>query len=32
MKDEAKFAAKKVNNKFRGDLTGREPDIETEAA
>lgn len=29
-KDEAKFALKKVKQKFSGDLAGREPDIETE--
>ena len=30
-KDEAKFAAKKIGNKLTGDLSGREPDVETEA-
>ena len=30
-KDEAKFALRKVRHKFGGDLTGREPDVETEA-
>ena len=29
-KDEAKFAAKRINKKLTGGLTGREPDIETE--
>ncbi|KAL4871679.1 hypothetical protein BDV12DRAFT_163551 [Aspergillus spectabilis] len=29
-KDEAKFALRKVRQKFGGDLAGREPDIETE--
>ena len=29
-KDEAKFAAKKISNKLTGDLSGREPDVETE--
>ncbi|KAL4921702.1 hypothetical protein BDW62DRAFT_174281 [Aspergillus aurantiobrunneus] len=29
-KDEAKFALRKVRQRFSGDLTGREPDIETE--
>jgi len=29
-KDEAKFALRKVRQKLGGDLTGREPDIETE--
>lgn len=29
-KDEAKFALRKVRHKFGGDLTGREPDVETE--
>ncbi|KAL4953787.1 hypothetical protein BDW69DRAFT_164491 [Aspergillus filifer] len=29
-KDEAKFAMRKVKQKFGGDLSGREPDIETE--
>ncbi|GMG24147.1 unnamed protein product [Aspergillus oryzae] len=28
--DEAKFALRKVRNRFTGNLTGREPDIETE--
>lgn len=31
-KDEAGFAFRKVKKKFTGDLTGREPDIETETA
>ncbi|KAL4808388.1 hypothetical protein BDV18DRAFT_134853 [Aspergillus unguis] len=29
-KDEAKFALRKVRQRFSGDLSGREPDIETE--
>ena len=29
-KDEAKFAAKKINNKFTGGLSGREPQVESE--
>lgn len=29
-RDEAKFAMRKVRKRFTGDLTGREPDIETE--
>ena len=29
-KDEAKFSMKKVKNKLTGDLSGREPDVETE--
>ncbi|KAL4788160.1 hypothetical protein BJX76DRAFT_198981 [Aspergillus varians] len=29
-KDEAKFALRKVKQRFSGDLSGREPDIETE--
>lgn len=29
-KDEAKFALRKVRQKLGGDLTGREPDVETE--
>ncbi|KAF7618916.1 C2 domain protein [Aspergillus flavus] len=29
-RDEAKFALRKVRNRFTGNLTGREPDIETE--
>ncbi|KAI9804568.1 MAG: hypothetical protein M1833_006641 [Piccolia ochrophora] len=30
-KNEAKFAMRKIKNKVTGDLSGREPDIETEA-
>lgn len=30
-KDEAKFSLKKVQNKMTGGLSGREPDVETEA-
>jgi hypothetical protein len=29
-RDEAKYALRKVKNRFSGDLTGREPDLETE--
>lgn len=32
VKHEAAFAAKKLKHKFVGDMTGREPDIETEVA